>query len=162
MKKSRVGVRAAAVVIAVIIIGGLGYVMAPTHTPADTPPANTAGARATPLPTSDELKSATPAYAKSTMPSQARTFKVVDLNTASLDDLLTLPGITRDYAEKIAANRPYKAMQELDRTGIPRAVLDQISPPAILRTEAPPGPLAMPQRGVPPMPMRRGGPPLPR
>jgi hypothetical protein len=79
-------------------------------------------------------------------------FSTVDLNTASLAELETLPGITSDYADQIVAGRPYGSMHELERTGIPRAILDQISPPAIIRLEDRGGPVSAPRPipGLPP------------
>jgi hypothetical protein len=67
--------------------------------------------------------------------------KVVELNTATQAEIETLPGITPDYARKIIAGRPYQSMSDLARTGIPRAILDEISPPAVIRST---------QRGLPP------------
>ena len=58
---------------------------------------------------------------------------VVDLNSASLADLQTLPGITSDYARKIVAGRPYRSMDDVIRAGIPRAIIEQITPPAMIR-----------------------------
>ena len=58
---------------------------------------------------------------------------VVDLNSASLADLQTLPGITPDYARKIVAGRPYRSMDDVMRAGIPRAIIEQITPPAMIR-----------------------------
>jgi hypothetical protein len=64
-----------------------------------------------------------------------KTIAVVDLNTAQLADLQTLPGITPDYARKIMAGRPYRSFRDVvEHTGIPQQVVDQISPPAIIRT----------------------------
>jgi hypothetical protein len=67
--------------------------------------------------------------------------KVVELNTATQAEIETLPGITPDYARKIIAGRPYQAMGDLARTGIPRVILDDISPPAVIRST---------ERGLPP------------
>jgi hypothetical protein len=64
-----------------------------------------------------------------------RTFKIVELNSASLAELETLPGITPDYARKILAGRPYRAMSDLEKVGIPHAIVAEISPPAIIRFE---------------------------
>jgi DNA uptake protein ComE-like DNA-binding protein len=77
---------------------------------------------------------------------------VVDLNMAPLADLQTLPGITPDYARKIMAGRPYRSFRDVaEHTGIPQQVVDQISPPAIIRVveeRSSPGPEApsAPQR----------------
>jgi hypothetical protein len=60
--------------------------------------------------------------------------KVVELNSATLAEIETLPGVTPDYAQKIIAGRPYQSIADLARTGIPRSVLDDISPPAVIRT----------------------------
>lgn len=88
---------------------------------------------------------------------QVRTFKTVDLNEASMEELQTLPQVTAEYARQIVAERPYRSMAELARTGIPREILDQISPPGIIRVPERGGPLAMPPpRGTLPVP--RGGP----
>jgi hypothetical protein len=90
-------------------------------------------------------------------PPQVRTFKTVDLNEASLEELQTLPQITAEYARKLAAGRPYSSIAELARTGIPREILDQISPPGIIRVPQRGGPLATPpRRGMPPGPPRGG------
>jgi DNA uptake protein ComE-like DNA-binding protein len=37
----------------------------------------------------------------------------VDINTASRDDLLSLPGVTRREADRIVAERPFKNANEL-------------------------------------------------
>lgn len=66
---------------------------------------------------------------------------VVDLNTAGLAELETLPLITPEYARKIIAGRPYESMNDVERAGIPRQVIEQISPPAIIRLTG---------RGLPP------------
>jgi hypothetical protein len=60
--------------------------------------------------------------------------KVVELNSATLAEIETLPGITPDYARKIIAGRPYQSIADLARTGVPRSILDDISPPAVIRT----------------------------
>ena len=56
---------------------------------------------------------------------------------------------------KITAGRPYRSMRELARTGIPREVLDRISPPGIIILEDVRGPLAVPATPIP-GPIRRG------
>ncbi len=59
--------------------------------------------------------------------------KVVELNSASLAEIETLPGITKDYAKKIIAGRPYRKIEDLERVGIPHKLLEDISPPAVIR-----------------------------
>lgn len=44
--------------------------------------------------------------------------RVVDLNTASQADFESLPGLSRDDAQKIVSNRPYKSTHDLVTRGI--------------------------------------------
>jgi hypothetical protein len=75
---------------------------------------------------------------------------VVDLNTASLTEIETLPGITPDYARKIIAGRPYQKIDDLTRAGIPRQIVEEISPPAVIRlTERGSPPPSVPRRNKP-------------
>jgi helix-hairpin-helix protein len=64
---------------------------------------------------------------------RGQVMKVVDLNSAGLPELETLPGITNDYAKKIVAGRPYRSIEGVEQAGIPRDVLQQIMPPAIIK-----------------------------
>ena len=51
----------------------------------------------------------------------------VDINTASLDQLLKVPGMTRTWAARIVRFRPYRAKNELlDRGIVTSAVYDRI------------------------------------
>ena len=53
---------------------------------------------------------------------------LIDINSASKDQLQTLPGIDESRAEKIIGNRPYKKKEELKKKKIvPKEIYKQIS-----------------------------------
>jgi competence protein ComEA len=51
----------------------------------------------------------------------------LDLNSASLDQLKALPGVSEQYAKKILDGRPFKRVDELlSKKIVPQSVYDQI------------------------------------
>jgi len=64
-----------------------------------------------------EGTAAKPAH-KAHMASHVKHHPAIDLNSASKDELMTLPGVTEDVAEKIIAGRPYKSKAELSKKQI--------------------------------------------
>ena len=76
-----------------------------------------AGLLATPVhPASAEVKAPAKAPAKRAVkatPAPAAEAHLVDLNTATAEELAALPGIGEVYSKKIVAGRPYKRKDEL-------------------------------------------------
>ncbi|MGH9719883.1 MAG: ComEA family DNA-binding protein [Bryobacteraceae bacterium] len=73
-----------------------------------------------------EKKSATKAIAEKISPAKAAA-DPIDINSASKEQLMTIPGIGDAYSEKIIKARPYRAKNELmQKKIIPSAVYEKI------------------------------------
>lgn len=57
----------------------------------------------------------------------------IDLNSAPIEDLLTLPGIGEASARKIIDGRPHKALADLAHAGIPASTIDKLAPMVVVR-----------------------------
>lgn len=79
--------------------------------------------------------------AAQTRPQPAPAANLIDLNTASRDDLMTLDGIGEVRADAIIRARPFRAKTELvERRLIPEALYDRISDKVMARPPSAPPP----------------------
>ena len=135
MKSSGIGWLPAMAILALLAAGGYLFLTSGSR-PADAP-----GRGVAPFQSAPPRNGVPPGPPRPSGAVMGRQMAVVDLNSASLAELETLPSITPDYARKIIAGRPFQSMGDVERAGIPRQVLEQISPPAVIRVTG---------RGTPP------------
>ena len=80
----------------------------------------------------------TPAHAQTATPPKA----LVNVNTATQAELEALPGIGAATAKKIIAGRPFAAVADLSKAGVPANTLTKITPLVTVGTPAAPKPPA--------------------
>jgi DNA uptake protein ComE-like DNA-binding protein len=68
---------------------------------------------------------------------KAESTEKVDLNTAAAKDLEDLPGVGPATAKKIIAGRPYSAVADLAKAGVPARTITQITPLVTVGPAAP-------------------------
>jgi competence protein ComEA len=82
----------------------------------------------------DTAKKATPPAA-----STKQKAELIDINSASKQELMTLPGIGDAYSQKIIDNRPYRGKNDLVRKNIiPQGTYDKISGQVIAKQNTAP------------------------
>jgi len=64
---------------------------------------------------------------------QTRTSQSIDLNSASAEELMTVPGVGEAYARKIIEGRPYKTVDDLSRAGLPAATVSKVKTMVVVR-----------------------------
>src|SRR4051812_14259216 len=81
------------------------------------------------------------AAAQAARPAPPPASSLIDLNTASRDELMTLDGIGEVRAEAIIRSRPLRAKTDLvERRLIPETLYDKISDKVMARAPPPPPP----------------------
>ena len=98
-------------------------------------PGRPAGAQATrpvtPPPAKEKARKAEKKETEKTDKKEAA--EPIDLNSATADELMTLPGIGEVTARKIIDARPHKSVEDLAALGVPARRIDEIKPLAKVR-----------------------------
>ncbi len=81
-----------------------------------------------PPPAKEKAKKTEKAEPKATAPAEP-----IDLNSATTEELTTLPGIGEATARKIVDARPHKALEDLSTLGVPARTIDGIKTLAVVR-----------------------------
>lgn len=72
----------------------------------------------------------------------------IDINTASAEELETLPGVGKSTAKKIIDNRPYSSITELKKAGLSTKAIQKIQPMAKAKRISEPAGAAAPAPAV--------------
>lgn len=107
--------------------GTLGAPMLPKTPMMPTPPAPPAAMPKLPPPLSKAPTATQPAAVQPAPATQSAALAPVNVNTASSNDMVLFLGLTKDVAERIVSNRPYKVRGELvAKKVLPKATYDVI------------------------------------
>ena len=141
LSKVQVGALAA---VGVVLIGGgfMGASSAQTiYLAANTKAANTKAQQ-----TSSSAKTAQTPTQSGKSATKAPASKLIDINSATVEQLKMLPGINDGLAKKIVEGRPYRVKTDLVRKNtIPQAAYNKIAGLVIARQTAAPKPKASAQ-----------------
>lgn len=74
----------------------------------------------------------------------------IDVNTASQEELQTLPGVGASTAKKIIANRPYSSVNDLKKAGLSTKAIQKVKPMATARRISEPAGAAAPSEQAEP------------
>jgi len=119
-----------------------GLAVAPSLAQAATPTAPNTKAQST----SSGAKTAQAPTQTKKSATKAPAAKLIDINSATVEQLKTLPGINDPYAQKIVEGRPYRVKTDLARKNIiPQAVYNKIASLVIAKQTAAPKPKAKTQ-----------------
>ncbi len=125
--------------IAVALIGGV--LMGASFAQSTNPPANTKGQQ-----TSSGAKTAQSPTQSGKSATKVPASKLIDINSATVEQLKTLPGINDGLAQKIVEGRPYRVKTDLVRKNtIPQAAYNKIAGLVIAKQTTAPKPKASAQ-----------------
>ena len=133
---ARAGVWAIAAMAAAAICGAAAFAQTAPYPPPNRRAQKTSSSGGTAQAPAESGKSATKPPAS----------KLMDINSATVEQLKTLPGISDAYARRIVEGRPYRAKTDLVRRKIlPQAAYSKIAGLIIARQTAAPKPKATTQ-----------------